>query len=198
MGVVWEGPYSRFPSNTVFYIKIYLSQDLPGLSGGRFGEQLVFTLRPWDLRDLETFRPHLRCVHRIRNGIYFTRVWKFLNDANFKRPFTPRKWLAQPSDFGKTRFRRFPTFHFSTPKNFPIRIFRQISSVFVHFLHYFEELHIFGRFWHLLHAKLHHIDPLSTLYDPFGARESHFLTRWFLILWTHRIAEWVSPIPSPP
>ena len=33
---------------------------------------------------------------------------------NFERSVAPRKWLAQPSDFGKTRFRRFPTFHFST------------------------------------------------------------------------------------
>ena len=36
------------------------------------------------------------------------------DDENFERPFTPGKELAQPSDFGKTRFRRFPAFHFST------------------------------------------------------------------------------------
>ena len=35
---------------------------------------------------------------------------------NFEWPFTPRIWLRSASNFGKTRFRRFPTFHFSTPK----------------------------------------------------------------------------------
>ena len=29
-----------------------------------------------------------------------------------------RKWLRSAWNFGKTRFSRFPTFHFSTPKNF--------------------------------------------------------------------------------
>ena len=36
---------------------------------------------------------------------------------NFERPFTPRGWLRSASNFGKTRFRRSPTFHFSTWKN---------------------------------------------------------------------------------
>ena len=35
---------------------------------------------------------------------------------NFKRAFTPRNHVRSPRKFGKTRFRRFPTFHFSTPK----------------------------------------------------------------------------------
>ena len=35
---------------------------------------------------------------------------------NFERPFTPRGWLRLASNFGKTRFRRSPTFHFSTLK----------------------------------------------------------------------------------
>ena len=35
---------------------------------------------------------------------------------NFEWPFTPRIWLRSASNFGKMRFRRFPTFHFSTPK----------------------------------------------------------------------------------
>ena len=37
---------------------------------------------------------------------------------NFERPFTPRTWLRSARNFGKTRFRRFATFHFSTLKNF--------------------------------------------------------------------------------
>ena len=36
--------------------------------------------------------------------------------ANFEDPFTPRGWLRLAWNFGKTRFRRSPTFHFSTPK----------------------------------------------------------------------------------
>ena len=37
-------------------------------------------------------------------------------NANFDRPFTPRGWLRLAPNFGKTRFRRSPTFHFSMPK----------------------------------------------------------------------------------
>ena len=37
---------------------------------------------------------------------------------NFERPFTPRTWLRSASNFGKTRFGRFATFHFSTSKIF--------------------------------------------------------------------------------
>ena len=44
-------------------------------------------------------------------------------NRNFKRPFTPRGWLRSGSNLGKTRFRRFPTFDFSTPKNFVWQIF---------------------------------------------------------------------------
>ena len=32
--------------------------------------------------------------------------------ALFVSPFTPRRWLRLASNFGKTRFRQFPTFHF--------------------------------------------------------------------------------------
>ena len=35
---------------------------------------------------------------------------------NFERPFTPRTWLRSARNFGKTRFRRFAIFHFSTPE----------------------------------------------------------------------------------
>ncbi|MEC8278891.1 MAG: hypothetical protein VX026_14320, partial [Myxococcota bacterium] len=70
---------------------------------------------------------------------------------NFEWPFTPRIWLRSASNFGKTRFRRFPTFHFSTSKEknwrkFLIKIFvkkffrRKIDKLPV-----FAELWIFGR-----------------------------------------------------
>ena len=38
--------------------------------------------------------------------------------ANFDRPFTPRTRLRSPRNFAKTRFGRFPAFHFSTPQIF--------------------------------------------------------------------------------
>ena len=39
-------------------------------------------------------------------------------NRNFKRPFTPRTWLRSARNFGKTRFRRFATFHFAILKFF--------------------------------------------------------------------------------
>ena len=50
---------------------------------------------------------------------------------NFERPFTPRGCLRSASDFGKTRFRRFPTFHFSTPKIFFRQNFRTKNFSFL-------------------------------------------------------------------
>ena len=69
---------------------------------------------------------------------------------NFEWPFTPRIWLRSASNFGKMRFRRFPTFHFSTPKKFfwpkflmkifaPQKNHRKIDKLPV-----FAELWIFG------------------------------------------------------
>ena len=42
---------------------------------------------------------------------------EFLFFQNFERPFTPRTWLRSASNFVKTHFRRFRTFHFPTSKN---------------------------------------------------------------------------------
>merc|ERR1712167_498828 len=44
----------------------------------------------------------------------FSRISIFFR--NFERPLTPRGWLRSASNFVKTRFRRSPTFHFSTAK----------------------------------------------------------------------------------
>ena len=41
------------------------------------------------------------------------RRWK---NENFKPPFTPCGWLRSASNLAKKCFRRFPTFHFSTPE----------------------------------------------------------------------------------
>ena len=43
---------------------------------------------------------------------------------NFERPFTPRGWLRSAWNFGKTRFRWFATFDFSTPS-------KKISMIFL-------------------------------------------------------------------
>ena len=43
---------------------------------------------------------------------------KFRKIANFERPFTPETMLRLASNFGKMRFRRSPTFHFSRSKTF--------------------------------------------------------------------------------
>ena len=48
---------------------------------------------------------------------------------NFERPFTLQTNLGQPPNFGKTRFRRFPTFHFSSLKFFPATFLAEISGV---------------------------------------------------------------------
>ena len=44
-------------------------------------------------------------------------------NPNFERPFTPRGWLRLARNFAKTRFRWFPTFHFSTPETLFFRNF---------------------------------------------------------------------------
>ena len=44
------------------------------------------------------------------------KILHFSEMRNFGRPFTPQGWLQSASNFAKTRFRWFPTFHFSTPK----------------------------------------------------------------------------------
>ena len=75
---------------------------------------------------------------------------------NFERLFTPRTWLGSARNFGKTRFRRFAIFHFSTLnlflekflcKNFWGRFFFQKSEVL-------EELWIFDPRWQMRRKKL--------------------------------------------
>ena len=61
-------------------------------------------------------------------GVYFLFFDQIHTHGNFERPFTPQTELAQSRNFAKTRFRRFPTFHFSTSefffRNFSISKFR--------------------------------------------------------------------------
>ena len=99
---------------------------------------------------------------------------------NFEWPFTPRIWLRSASNFGKMRFRRFPTFHFSTPKKFfwpkfLMKIFakkkirRKIDKLPV-----FAELWIFGRNRQMRLEKLPPKFWFSALYDFWrrGKRDS--------------------------
>ena len=60
-----------------------------------------------------------------------------LKNSNFKRSFAPRTWLRSARNFGKTRFGRFATFDFFTPKIVFWIFFRNFFRFFV----------ILGRFW---------------------------------------------------
>ena len=74
----------------------------------------------------------------------------FLNFfRNFERPFTPRTWPAQPPNFGKTRFGRFPTFHFSTPKKNILRKFCEKKLASNQKRAVLEEPRIFERYWQI-------------------------------------------------
>ena len=54
---------------------------------------------------------------------FFSRLKFRFFFRNFERPFTPRNQLRSASNLAKTRFRRFPTFHFSTPQVFSKHVF---------------------------------------------------------------------------
>ena len=76
-------------------------------------------------------------------------VWRSKRE-NFERPFTPRGWLRSGSNLAKTRFRRFPTFHILTSKNFFWQNFLDVSAFDEIFLNDFLR---FGRI-HALWASL--------------------------------------------
>ena len=92
--------------------------------------------------------------------------------ANFEDPFTPRGWLRLAWNFGKTRFRWSPTFHFSTPEK---KNRQKISSkkncwppptLKIGKLPVLEELWIFGRQWQMrLENSLPELS-VSAFYDP--------------------------------
>ena len=92
--------------------------------------------------------------------------------ANFEGPFTPRGWLRLAWNFGKTRFRLSPTFHFSTPKekkidkNFRLKIFCYPPPPKVSKLPVLEELWIFGRQWQIRLEKSLPELWVSAFYDP--------------------------------
>ena len=63
---------------------------------------------------------------------------------NFERPFTPQTWLGSARNLAKTRFRQFPTFHFSTAKIFFRRKFWIEKFVFHYFCKVLEQLEANG------------------------------------------------------
>ena len=70
---------------------------------------------------------------------------------NFGRPFTPRTWLRSARNFGKTRFRWFAMFHFSTLNFFYESFFSKIFGVDFCFQEckVLEELWIFNPRWQM-------------------------------------------------
>ena len=107
--------------------------------------------------------------------------------ANFERPFTPRRWLRSAWNFGKTRFRRFPTFNFSTPQT----TFRQFvvkkSSGWFCFQEngVLEELWFFGRDGQMRLDKWPPKFWLSALYD-FSQRGKSGTYRFWSGFWTDK------------
>ena len=85
---------------------------------GRSNAEHVFFFRP--------FRPAPPRAGKKKKSPF--RMQPKKNCRNFKRPFIPRTWLRSARNFGKTRFRRFPTFDFSTSKNFFWWNFRSTKS----------------------------------------------------------------------
>ena len=73
---------------------------------------------------------------------------------NFERSFTPRTWLRSARNFGKTRFRRFASFHFSTLKIFFGQKFCQGVDLFFQETGVLEELWISERHWQVGRKKL--------------------------------------------
>ena len=92
------------------------------LSSRFFGRSKVFgceknrIFENVDLAKTNRFRPK---IVKIRAILAIFRPFEVLGCQKsriFERPFTPRGWLRSASNFGKTRFRRSPTFHLSTSK----------------------------------------------------------------------------------
>ena len=100
--------------------------------------------------------------------------------AHFEEPFTPQTWLRSGSNFAKTCFRRFLTFHFSTPKNFCWRIylFSKMVSIFFQESCVLEELGIFERHWQIPRRKSLPVVRLFFLYEPWRRGKSNRLCFW--------------------
>ena len=89
----------------------------------------------------------------------------------FGRPFTPRGWLRSASNFGKTRFRSSPTFHFLTLKKKIDNCFCQSFFLFPPpqestkclFWGSCEFLDVTGRCASKIHSQTYRLQPSMTL-----------------------------------
>ena len=59
---------------------------------------------------------------------------RWTTTSNFERPFTPRTKPGEPSNFVKTRFRRFATFDFLAPKKFFGKFFWSKNQFFINLI----------------------------------------------------------------
>ena len=99
-------------------------------------------------------------------------------NQNFERPFTPQTWLRSAWNFGKTRFRWFPTFDFSTPKKFFWWNFRSKKSARNQKSLVLEELRFFERHWQIPCQKLVPVVCFFSLYDPWRRGKRLILCFW--------------------
>ena len=101
----------------------------------------------------------------------------------FDRPFTPRGWLRSARNFAKTRFRRFPTFDFSTPQIFFWWNFRSKKWGSNQKSFFLEKLWIFEHYWQILLEKWPHFPRRSSLSIPWW-RGSKTIFDFFVEFWT--------------
>ena len=97
---------------------------------------------------------------------------------NFKRPFSPRGWLGSARNFGKTRFRRFATFNFSTREKFwGWKISKNVRGVSL----VLEERRHFQRRWQIPRQKLLPVVRSFSLYEPWrrGKSGTNNFLAWF-------------------
>ena len=102
---------------------------------------------------------------------------------NFERPSTPWGWLRSVQNFTKTRFRRFPTFDFSTPKNLFRWNFRTKNEASNQKSLVLEELRFFEPYQPIVHEKWPHFPRRSSLSVPWR-RGSKTIFDFFVDFWT--------------
>ena len=84
--------------------------------------------------------PRLRRRRNARSAIDVVSYHLYVNHPDFERPFSRQTWLGSARNFARTRFKRFRTFEFSTPKTIFRRKFGTDIFVFCLFGVDFGEL----------------------------------------------------------
>ena len=118
------------------YVKVFFSIFSETLNGRLHPQD--DSVRPQNLGKRVSDDPQHFIFRRRKHG----KTWIFFKILNGRLP--PRGWLRSASNFGKTRFRRSPTFHFSRLKIFCWQNFRRkISSE--KFLSWLEDISVLAR-----------------------------------------------------